>query len=50
MFVECETLLQNFKKKCRMGFYVKEFLRENICTYGTKRKRIGEELFSLDSA
>jgi hypothetical protein len=49
MFVECETLFQNFKKTRRMGFYVKEIRRENIYTYVTKGKRIGEELFSLDS-
>jgi hypothetical protein len=48
MFAECETLFQNFKKKRRMGFCVKEFRRVNICTYGTKGKRTGE-LLSLDS-
>jgi len=28
---------------------VKEIRRKNICTYGTKGKQTGEELFSLDS-
>jgi hypothetical protein len=50
MFAKCENLFQNLrKKKRRMGLYVKEFWRENICTYGTKEKRIGKELLSLDS-
>jgi hypothetical protein len=43
------NFVSNFKKKRRMGFYVKEIRRENICTYGTQGKRIGEEIFSLDS-